>query len=162
MHLNPFFLDRAESQQLEKLDVEFHLSTEWDGFRSFVGSKHSPRWTWYVIERKSGIILAWENGRRKDEVLKSLLYRLKGIPIRICHTDDRGAYSRQFPGEYTHIVGKDCTWKIERKNLNFRTHIKRLSRKTICFSKNEQIHDNVIGMYIEKFYFKKGVYSKSA
>ncbi|MDR1582354.1 MAG: IS1 family transposase, partial [Prevotellaceae bacterium] len=39
------------------------------------------------------------------------------------------------------------TWKIERKNLNFRTHLKRLNRKTVCFSKNEQIHDNVIGMY---------------
>ncbi|MDR2064730.1 MAG: IS1 family transposase, partial [Prevotellaceae bacterium] len=46
------------------------------------------------------------------------------------------------------------TWKIERKNLNFRTHLKRLNRKTICFSKNEQIHDNIIGMYIEKFITK--------
>ncbi|MDR3226822.1 MAG: IS1 family transposase [Prevotellaceae bacterium] len=24
----------------------------------------------------------------------------------------------------------------------------------MCFSKNEQIHDNVIGMYIEKYYYK--------
>jgi len=45
-----------------------------------------------------------------------------------------------------HRIGKDRTWKIERKNLNFRIHIKRLNRKTICFSKNELIHDNVIGM----------------
>jgi IS1 transposase len=46
-----------------------------------------------------------------------------------------------------HVIGKDNTWKIERKNLNFRTHIKRLNRKTICCSKNEKIHDNVIGKY---------------
>jgi hypothetical protein len=46
------------------------------------------------------------------------------------------------------------TWKIERKNLNFRTHIKRLNRKTICYSRDEQIHDNVIGMYIEQYYFR--------
>jgi insertion element IS1 protein InsB len=58
-------------------------------------------------------------------------------------------------------VGKDQTWKIERKNLNFRTHIKRLSRRTICFSKNKQIHDNVIGMYINKHYFKTGTYGDS-
>jgi hypothetical protein len=25
-----------------------------------------------------------------------------------------------------------------------------------CYSKDEQIHDNVIGMYIERFYFKTG------
>ena len=54
------------------------------------------------------------------------------------------------------LIGKDNTWKIERKNLNFRTHIKRLNKKTICFSKNEKIHDNVIGMYIEKYYFRHG------
>ncbi|MGX9726453.1 MAG: IS1 family transposase [Candidatus Electronema sp. VV] len=28
---------------------------------------------------------------------------------------------------------------MERRNLNFRTHIKRLNRRTICFSKNEKI-----------------------
>jgi hypothetical protein len=33
-----------------------------------------------------------------------------------------------------------------------------LNRKTICFSKNEQIHDNVIGMYIEKYYYKTDSY----
>ena len=60
-----------------------------------------------------------------------------------------------------HRTGKDKTWKIERKNLNFRTHIKRLNRKTICFSKNEQIHDNVIGTYIETFYYKTGTYGNN-
>ena len=60
-----------------------------------------------------------------------------------------------------HYIGKDKTWKIERKNLNFRTHLKRLNRKTICYSRNEEIHDHVIGMYIERYYFKSGVFSKS-
>ncbi|WP_124331395.1 IS1 family transposase [Desulfonema ishimotonii] len=48
---------------------------------------------------------------------------------------------------HKYVIGKADTWKTERKNLNFRTHIKRLHRKTICFSKNEDIYDNVIGMY---------------
>ncbi|MDR2510974.1 MAG: IS1 family transposase, partial [Bacteroidales bacterium] len=46
-------------------------------------------------------------------------------------------------------------------NLNFRTHLKRLNRKTICFSKNETVHDNVIGMYIENFYFRTGTYGNN-
>ena len=33
-----------------------------------------------------------------------------------------------------------------------------INRKTICFSKNEQIHDNVIGMYIEKYCYRSGTY----
>ncbi|MDR3273509.1 MAG: IS1 family transposase [Flavobacteriaceae bacterium] len=28
----------------------------------------------------------------------------------------------------------------------------------MCFSKNEQIHDNVIGMYIQQYYYKTGTY----
>ncbi|MGX9726482.1 MAG: IS1 family transposase [Candidatus Electronema sp. VV] len=51
--------------------------------------------------------------------------------------------------------------KVERRNLNFRTHIKRLNRRTICFSKNEKIYDNVIGMYINRYYFENGRYSES-
>ena len=159
--VNPFVLDKIESAQLSELEVEIFYTTEWDEFWSYVGSKENQRWTWYLIERRSGIILAWENGQRPDTVLKKLLQKVAHLPIKICHTDDWGAYIRLFPEEYLHIIGKDNTWKIERKNLNFRTHIKRLHRKTICFSKSEQIHDNVIGMYIETFYFKHGNFSEA-
>ncbi|MDR0294767.1 MAG: IS1 family transposase [Prevotellaceae bacterium] len=31
-------------------------------------------------------------------------------------------------------------------------------RKTICFSKNEEVRDKLIGIYIEKHYFKTGKY----
>lgn len=157
--MNPFVIDAIEAAQLECLEVELYYSTEWDEFWSFVGNKSNIRWTWYLIEKRSGIIIAWQNGRRTDEVLEQLLKKVAHIPIRICHTDDWGAYSRLFPSEYIHRIGKDNTWKIERKNLNFRTHLKRLSRRTICFSKNETIHDNVIGMYIEKYYFKHGQFA---
>jgi hypothetical protein len=34
-----------------------------------------------------------------------------------------------------HQVGKDNTQKIESKHINLRTRIKRLVRRTICFSK---------------------------
>ena len=47
---------------------------------------------------------------------------------------------------------------------NFKTYRKRHDnrpRKTICFSKNEQIHDNVIGMYIEKYYYRTGKYENN-
>ena len=136
-----------------------HYTTEWDEFWSYVGCKANQRWTWYLIERYSGIIIGWENGRRQDQVLQRLLDQVSHIPIKICYTDDWPAYSRLFPSTYRHLIGKDNTWKIERKNLNFRTHIKRLNRRTICFSKNEEIHDNVIGMYIAKYYFKVGKFS---
>ncbi len=47
-----------------------------------------------------------------------------------------------------HIIGKCWTQRIERHNVNLRTHIKRLNRKTICFSKSSEMHDKVIGWYL--------------
>ncbi|EHD3430994.1 hypothetical protein JRB05_004652 [Escherichia coli O124] len=40
----------------------------------------------------------------------------------------------------SHVISKKCTQRIERHNLNLRTHLKRLTRKTICFSKSEDMH----------------------
>ena len=146
-----------EAKQLERLDVVINYTAEMDEFWSFVKTKSNQRWTWYAMDKNSGIIIAWHNGKRTDEDFKVLLSHMSNIPIDRYFTDDWGAYSRLLPAE-KHIIGKDQTWRIERKNLNFRTHIKRLNRKTICYLKNEGIHDNVIGLYIDRYYYKTGLY----
>lgn len=159
VEVNPYLLDKVEAGQLQQLEVELHLSTEWDEFWSFVGSKANQRWTWYALERRSGCILAYHNGRRTDASLQALVGKVSHLPVSIACTDEWGAYQRVLPAEYLQIIGKDNTWRIERKNLNFRTHLKRLARKTICFSRNETIHDNVIGLYINRYYFKQGQFA---
>jgi insertion element IS1 protein InsB len=53
----------------------------------------------------------------------------------------------------THEVGKQNTQKIESKHINLRTRIKRLARKTICFSKTTQMHETVIGLFINRYEF---------
>ena len=150
-------IDVIVSKSLSELDIQFFYTVEIDEFWSFVGNKKNQRWTWYAMDKKSGIILAWVNGKRADKALKELLNLLEDIPINKDFTDDWGAYMRNLQRSL-HQIGKENTQQIERRNLNFRTHIKRLNRRTICFSKNEEIHDNVIGMYIEKYYYKTGSY----
>jgi len=147
--------------EFNNLEVEIHFGAEMDEFWSFVQKKSNRRWTWYAMERRSGIILAWHNGKRCDEDFLALWQLLSQFPIKRYYTDDWGSYSKYIPASM-HRTGKDKTWKIERKNLNFRTHLKHLARRTICFSKNEQIHDNVIGMYIERYYFKCGLFTNVA
>ncbi|AHA64688.1 Transposase [Shigella dysenteriae 1617] len=53
----------------------------------------------------------------------------------------------------SHLTGKKFTQRIERNNLTLRTRIKRLARKTICFSRSVEIHEKVIGTFIEKHMF---------
>ena len=57
-------------------------------------------------------------------------------------TDGWGAYERHVETEQ-HTVGKANTQKIESKHINLRTRIKRLVRRTICFSKTERMHEGV-------------------
>jgi insertion element IS1 protein InsB len=45
------------------------------------------------------------------------------------------------------------TQKIEWKHLTFRTRLKRLGRKTICFSKSVLLHDIVIGLFVNRYEF---------
>ncbi len=48
---------------------------------------------------------------------------------------------------------KEQTQKIESKHITLRTRIKRLVRRTICFSKTAQIHDLIIGLFINRYEF---------
>ncbi|UYA60583.1 Insertion element iso-IS1n protein insB [Pectobacterium sp. F1-1] len=50
-----------------------------------------------------------------------------------------------------HLTGKIFTHRIERNNLTLRTRIKRLARKTICFSRSIEVHEKVIGSFIERY-----------
>lgn len=117
--MNPNLLDCYEAGQLSRLEVDIYYRTKWDEFWSYVGNKSSKRWTWYVVERNSGVIVAWQNGDRSEATLQKLLDLVEQLPIKVCHTDNWKAYSKLLPQKYYHIIGKDCTWKIERKNLNF-------------------------------------------
>ncbi|MBV8883922.1 MAG: hypothetical protein JO235_07960 [Chroococcidiopsidaceae cyanobacterium CP_BM_RX_35] len=42
---------------------------------------------------------------------------------------------------------------MEQKHLSLRTRIERLARKTICVSKTEEMHDLVIGLFINRYEF---------
>ena len=70
----------------------------------------------------------------------------------VLYTDGWGAYERHVAAEQ-HTVGKVYTPKIESKHINLRTRIKRLVRRTICFSKTEHMHDLVIGLFINRYEF---------
>lgn len=95
-------------------------------------------------------LLAYVFGRRKDEVFLKLKALLEPFGIQRYRTDYWGAYTRHFDAD-EHTPGKRHTQHIERKHLTLRTRIKRLTRKTICFSKSVQMHDIVIGLYVNRY-----------
>lgn len=70
----------------------------------------------------------------KISFLSKLKELLEPFEISRFYTDAWVACERYLSSE-EHVVGKRNTQKIERKYLILRTRIKRLARKTICFSK---------------------------
>ena len=114
--------------------------------------KKDQRWLWHAIDRCTGTVLAYVFGRRKDEVFLKLKALLKPFGITRYYTDHLGTYQRHLdPSE--HYPGKRNTQRIERKHLALRTRIKRLARKTICFSRSVKMHDIVIGIFINRYEF---------
>jgi IS1 family transposase len=66
-------------------------------------------------------------------------------PKRI-YTDKLNIY----PGLISKSIHSSIQYKtnhIERFNLTLRTHLKRLSRRTICFSKNSKMLENCLRLY---------------
>src|SRR6266446_2235757 len=105
-----------------------------------------------MIDHYTGQILAYVFGTREDETFLQLKELLAPFGITHFYTDGWGAYRRHLDPS-THTVGKQHTQKIERKHLTFRTRIKRLTRKTICFSRSILMHDLVIGLFINRYEF---------
>ena len=133
--------------QLAKVEA-----AEVDEMWSFVGTQQAPRWLWHALDHGTGKVLAYVFGRREDQAFLELKALLVPFGSRRFYTDGWGAYKRHLAREL-HEVGKHHTQQLERKHLTLRTRIKRLVRKTLCFSKSPQLHDLVIGLFINRYEF---------
>jgi len=125
---------------------------ELDEMWSFVGSKKQPRWLWEALDHETGRVVAYAFGRREDRALLRLKALLAPLGIRRFYTDGWGAYRRHLD-PHRHVVGKRRAQQLERKHLTLRTRIKRLVRRTLCFSKSTAMHELVIGLFINRFEF---------
>jgi insertion element IS1 protein InsB len=119
---------------------------------SFVGAKERARWLWHALDHHTGTVLAYVVGTRQDTMFLKLHALLAPFGITHYYTDRASVYWRHLPPEQ-HTVGKLGMQKIERKHLTLRTRLKRLARKTLCFSRSCVMHDLLIGVYMNQVEF---------
>src|SRR5262249_46488105 len=119
---------------------------------NFVGKKQEPRWLWHAIDHCTGRGLASVFGRRTEEGFLQVQALREPFGLTRYDTDSGGAYARNLPPA-VHSPGKRHTPQIARQPLTLRTRIKRLVRKTICFSKSIELPDSVIGLFINRYEF---------
>ena len=125
-----------------------------DEMWSFVGSKRSPRWLWWGEEATTGRGLAFVFGRRTHVTFRRLRAVLTAAGWAVAHwlTDAWWAYVDELDAA-ERTAGKVPLQALERKHLTLRTRLKRLARKTRCFSKKQFFHDGLITLFIFHFFF---------
>ena len=119
---------------------------EVDEMWSFVEKKRHQYWLWYAFSPKTKQVIGYVRGRRTDETCQQLLDKLARCQITRFYTDHWESYEKLIPS-HRHWIGKQGTPRIERNNLTLRTRLKRWHRRTICFSKSEEMDDAVIKLF---------------
>lgn len=135
--------------QTAKPTVILQIDEQW----SYVGSKKQQRWLFYAYEPRYKRIIAHVLGPRTKATLRSLVDKLSEFNVSFFCTDGWEPYRELLPQE-KHIQGKRYTQNIERENLNLRQQLKRLTRKTLGFSRSIELHDKVIGEWIDRNHYQ--------
>jgi IS1 family transposase/transposase-like protein len=119
---------------------------EVDELKTFIGRKRNDYWVAYALNRQTGKVIDFVVGKRTKRTLKVLTDTLLlGKACRI-YTDNLMIYRGLIP-KSVHKTGSRLTNHIERSNLNLRIHLKRLSRRTICFSRSAMMLTACLRIY---------------
>jgi IS1 family transposase len=132
---------------IKKPAIGPHLcALEMDEMSVFIGNRRNKCWIIYLLERSTGKVVDFVVGNRSKETIQSLLGFLSQTQPPAIYTDYFPSYRSAIPA-HLHIPGRAVTNHIERMNLNLRTHIKRLGRRTICYSKSTEMLEACLRVY---------------
>lgn len=122
---------------------------EVDEMYTYIAAKGRECWIAYAINRETRKPVGYVIGRRTTENLARLITPLLDLnPKTIC-TDRLVQYRTLIP-KHIHQFKRKSTNRIERKNLTIRTHLKRLARRTICYSKSVEMLEVSLRLYLFK------------
>lgn len=126
------------AKNISKPIISFNKTYEVDEMRTFYKSK--TRLLWIVIALRSNTkqVADFAVGTRTIKTLKKVIDTVLLSGAEKIYTDKLHLYNYIIPANI-HSCKKYGTNHIERKNLSLRTHLKRLNRRTICFSKSTAV-----------------------
>jgi len=120
---------------------------EVDEIRTFIKRKSKLIWIVYALEKTTKAVVSFCVGARTNKTLNTVLKTLCFSEAKHIFTDGLTNYNYLI-AQPIHKVKRYGTNYIERNNLTMRTHLKRLNRRTICFSKSLAILTAVLKIYL--------------
>ena len=122
---------------------------EVDELRTYIGNKENQFWIAYALCPETRQVIDFTVGKRSKRTLRSIINTLLFSGVRKIKTDNLNIYQSLIPAK-KHVRGSYVINHIERNNLNLRTHLKRLSRRTICFSRSLAMLSACLRIYFWK------------
>ena len=117
---------------------------------SYTGFKKKKCWIWLALDRHRKRFVGFVTGSRSKKTGRQLWEKIKDIQVVNYATDDWEAYKDFLPID-KHLIGKQYTNHIEGFNSNFRLFMKRLNRRTKCYSKTKEMLDCSLKLMIYRF-----------
>jgi insertion element IS1 protein InsB len=108
---------------------------EVDELKTYIKKKTNDYWVIHAFDKESRQVVDFKVGKRTKKNIKRVTDTLLLAECKQIHTDGLDIYGFVIP-KNVRRVKRYGTNRIERKNLSLRTHLKRLNRKTICYSKS--------------------------
>jgi insertion element IS1 protein InsB len=128
------------------IDAPSKASFEVDELWTYLIRKENEYWIAYAIDRRTRSVVDFVVGKRTKATLKELVDGLLRLSPKVIRTDKLTLYEHLIP-KRLHWRGATVINRIERKNLSIRTHLKRLSRRTICFSRSLEMLESCLRIY---------------
>ncbi len=119
---------------------------EVDEVFTYIGNKQRLYWIVYALRRDTKDVIDFKVGKRNLKTLGRVIDTVILSEAKRVFTDGYELYKSLVPSAQ-HCQKKYNINHIERNNLSLRTHLKRLSRKTICFSKNKTMLEACLKIY---------------
>lgn len=120
---------------------------EVDELCTYIGDKNRRVWLVCALERKSRKIVSFNIGRRTSQTLKKVTEGLHLSQAKKIFTDKLPSY-KTLINRKVHKTIQYGTNHLERFHLTLRTHLKRLNRRTICYSKSVLVLNAVLRIYL--------------
>lgn len=135
--------NRIKEPYFNKLGCSFEM----DELFVKIANGHKKNWVIHAIEKETRAVISFfvSNNVRKESI-RRVSDKLLLLHPKYIYTDGLPTYKSLIPKKI-HKVFQYKTNRIERKKLTLRTHIKRLSRKTICFSRKEKYLEAHLRIY---------------
>ncbi len=110
-------------------------SYEMDEMCTYIQNKKMRRYIAYALDKQNKEVVSFVVGTRTKKTLERLTNTILLSTPKQIFTDKLNIYKGLLPKEI-HCTKQYSINHIERNNLTLRTHLKRLNRRTICYSKS--------------------------